>query len=114
MTTSYVTKGTRIRAQWLDAHLASLAGVQMKTGAKMVVVTGTVRHVRSDHPTQPVNTTFFLDVEDGVNYEDHSTHCMKCGREHVEVSAKHVAEVLAPVSPSAPAVPDGGGSGDGV
>lgn len=109
-TNSYVTKGTRIKAQWLDARLVSLAGVQMKMGATMVVITGVVRHIRSDHPTQPVNATFFLDVEEGNNYEDHVTHCTKCGRDHVEVSAKHVVDVLAPVSPSGSAVPDGGSS----
>lgn len=109
-TSSYVTKGTRVRAQWLDAHLTCLSGAQMKTGGRMVVVTGVVRHIRSDHPTQPVNATFFIDAEHGVNHEEHVTHCTKCGRDHVEVSAKHVAEVLASVSPPAPAVPDCGGN----
>lgn len=114
MIDAYVTKGTRLRAQWLDTRLVSLAGVQMKTEGKMVVITGVVRHLRSDHPTRPVNVTLFLDVEEGVNHEEHATHCTKCGRDHVEVKASHVAEVLGAVSPTAPAVSDGGGSGDGI
>lgn len=94
MIDAYVTKGTRLRASWLDAKLVGLAGVQMKTGATQVSVIGVVRHLRSDHPTQPVNVTFFLDVEEGVNHEDHCTHCTKCGKDHVEVKASHVVEVL--------------------
>ena len=94
MTEAYVTKGTRVRAHWLDARPVALAGVQMKLEATPVIVTGTVRHIRSDHATELVNPTFFLDVEEGSGYEDHVQHCAKCGRDHVEVKPSHVVEVL--------------------
>jgi hypothetical protein len=118
MTTSpfsrYISKGTRVRASWLEARLACLAGVQAKLGADPVSLVGTVRHIRSDHPDRPVNTTLFVDVEEGAGYEPHLQHCEKCGKDHVEVKPAHVVDVLDSVSPPAPAVPDGGGSGDGV
>lgn len=94
MTNAFVTKGTRVRASWLEAKLVSLSGFQTKSGADHVSVTGVVRHIRSDHPTQPVNATLFLDVEEGVNHEAHAVHCAKCGRDHVEVKVSHVVAVL--------------------
>lgn len=90
----YVTKGSRLRARWLITRPASLAGVQMKMAAIEVAVTGTVRHIRSDDPNTPVNTTFFVDVEEGTGYKDISQPCSKCGHTHVEVNPKHVVEVL--------------------
>lgn len=94
MTDAYVAKGTRLRARWLQARPVSLAGMQMKVEAAEVSVTGVVRHIRTDHPTELVNPTFFLDVEEGFGYEDHIQHCAKCGRDHVEVKPGHVTEVL--------------------
>ena len=35
---AYITKGSRIRAQWLAAYPCSLAGVQPKVGAMAVEV----------------------------------------------------------------------------
>ncbi len=113
MIDAYVTKGTRVKASWMDTKMVGLAGVQTKMEAVNVTVTGVVRHIRSDHPTMPVNATFFLDVESGSNHDGHETHCTKCGCDHVEVKAKHVVAVLDPVNPPGPLVPSGGG-GDGV
>ena len=93
-TEAYVEKGTRLRAHWLQARPVSLSGMQMKAGATEVRVTGVVRHIRTDHPTELVNPTFFIDVEEGAGYEEHVQHCAKCGRDHVEVKPNHVVAVL--------------------
>lgn len=95
-TEAYVSKGTRLSAWWFEVEPVSLSGVQMKFGATQVIVMGTVRHIRSDHPTRLVNPTFLLDVEEGAGYEDHIHHCAKCGKEHVEVKPNHVVRVWSP------------------
>lgn len=48
-----IVKGTRIRAEWFQASTVCLAGVQPKMGATACSVTGTVKHIRGDHPTNP-------------------------------------------------------------
>ena len=93
-TETYVDKGTRLRARWLQARTVALSGMQMKVEAAEVSVTGVVRHIRSDHPTELVNPTFFLDVEEGFGYEGHVQHCAKCQKDHVEVKPSHVVEVM--------------------
>jgi len=93
-TEAYVDKGTRLRARWLQSRPVALSGMQMKVEAHEVCVTGVVRHIRSDHATELVNPTFFLDVEEGTGYEECVQHCAKCGHDHVEVKPGHVVEVL--------------------
>ena len=85
----YITKGTHIRAQWFDAKLVSLAGMDMKTGATLRNVTGVVRHVRGDHPTAPTTVRIYIESDDGLG-----TPCGDCQVREVEVDPKHVVEVL--------------------
>jgi hypothetical protein len=63
----YVTKGTRVRAEWFEPiPRASLAGAQMKVAATRRVVEGVVIRVRGDHPTHPTVVEFSVRQEDGV------------------------------------------------
>lgn len=63
----YVTKGTRVRAEWLVPNLrASLAGMQTKVAAQLKVVEGVVTHVWGDHPTDPKVVEFCIRQVDGV------------------------------------------------
>jgi hypothetical protein len=45
--------GDFVEAQWLQGHLASLAGVQPKFAARERSVAGRVVSIRGDHPTDP-------------------------------------------------------------
>lgn len=84
-----IIKGTRIRATWFEAKMVSLAGVQMKTEATLRTITGTVRHIRGDHPTNPTVRRLFVESDDGIG-----TPCEKCQVREVEIDPKHVVEVL--------------------
>ena len=83
-----VTKGMRITARWFRATSASLAGMQPKVGAEEVVVSGIVRHVRGDHPTNPTTVRFYIDAEGGTETPPGCT----CGP-HVGVNPDHVIAV---------------------
>lgn len=48
--THYITKGTRVRAEWFATKPVGLAGAQMKLGAQSKSVVGTVVEVRGDAP----------------------------------------------------------------
>ncbi len=85
----YITKGMRIRAQWWDAKLVALAGVQMKAEGSPREVVGVVRHVRGDHPTDPTTVRLYVEAEDGLG-----SPCASCQVREVEVDPKHVIEVL--------------------
>lgn len=61
----FITKGTRLRAQWLQATDACLSGSQMKVGAVSREVVGTVTHVRGDHPTAPKSIRIWVQPDDG-------------------------------------------------
>jgi hypothetical protein len=84
-----IVKGTRIRARWFDAKLVSLSGVMPKVEATMREVTGTVRHIRGDHPTHPTVTRLYVEADDGLG-----DACGKCQVREVEVDPKHVVEIL--------------------
>ncbi len=58
-----IVKGSRIQAEWLQAHTASLSGMQMKFGARQHVVTGVVRHLRGDDPVAPKEVRIYIDPE---------------------------------------------------
>lgn len=88
-----VVKGNRIRASWLECYPICLSGMQMKLGAREMSVTGVVRHVRGDDPTNPKAVRLYVDAESG-NYEGHTVECVKCGHDHVEVDLKHVKELF--------------------
>lgn len=76
----YLQKGDRVRATWLRATDASLAGMQPKVGAVQESVTGTVTHIRGDHPTNPTAIRVWVQPDDG-------------GRE-VVVNPDHIVEIL--------------------
>lgn len=84
-----IIKGSRIRAQWFEAKLVSLAGVQDKIGAIPCVVVGTVRHIRGDHPTNPTTIRLYVESDDGLG-----NPCGKCQVREIEVDPKHVVEIL--------------------
>jgi hypothetical protein len=84
-----IVKGTRIRAQWFNAKLTCLAGVQMKVGADLQVVIGTVRHIRGNHPTNPTEIRLYVETDDGLGVD-----CNKCQVREIEVNPKHVVEIL--------------------
>lgn len=88
-----LTKGMRITARWFAVQDPvkepfSLAGVQMKLLAKEIVVSGIVRHVRGDHPTNPTQVRLYIDAPGGTETPPGCT----CGP-HVGVNPDHVIEV---------------------
>ena len=82
----YITKGTRIRATWIQSTSASLAGCQPKVGAVARDVAGIVRHVYGTRPDGG-DITFYVDADawDGPTVSDCS-----CGGPHVAVKAAWV------------------------
>lgn len=86
VTEAYITKGTRIRARWFQAHEASLSGMQMKTGAVEKEAIGTVTYVEGiarnkEEQAKKIayKTVLGLKLDDGSE---------------VEVDSKHVVEVF--------------------
>lgn len=60
-----IVKGTRITASWFAATNGSVAGMQPKVTAVAKNVTGTVTHIRGDHPTQPTSIRLWVKPDDG-------------------------------------------------
>jgi hypothetical protein len=89
-------KGDRVRAQWFATHLTSLAGVQMKFGATIKDVVGTVRHIRGDHPIHPTEVRVYLDPDLDSTYDGPKVDLVDCtcGHPHVELKPAHIIEVL--------------------
>lgn len=87
----YITKGTRIRAHWLQANdpPSSLAGMQMKIGMTEKSVVGTITHVygyadsKEDHLKGVYKKMTVM-----VKPDD--------GSAEIEVDQKHIVEVLTP------------------
>lgn len=97
MSDAYITKGTRIRAQWFQASdpPSSLAGVMMKVGAKFIDVTGTCRHFRGDDPTNPSTVDIYIDPDPGtwdgpLVKPDGGCSCPASHPGHVRIKPKHV------------------------
>lgn len=66
MKAPYITKGTKIRAEWFIAQTnppASLSGMQLKFGATSVAVLGRCVHFRGDDPVNPKEIRIYIDVE---------------------------------------------------
>jgi hypothetical protein len=76
----FLKKGDRIRAQWLQATDACLAGMQPKTGAVGMSVVGEVTHIRGDHPTNPTEIRVWVKPDDGGD--------------EVVINPKHIVEIL--------------------
>lgn len=65
----YARKDSRIRARWLASTPLgswSLPGCQPKTLVEEVVITGTVRHMRGDHPTAPTTVRLYVEPDGDV------------------------------------------------
>lgn len=89
---SYITKGSRIRARWFKPKPLgsySIAGAQLKFVGDLVEVTGTVCHVRGDHPTNPTQTRFYIDPDQPGLPTKRPEGCT-CANEHVEIDPNHV------------------------
>ena len=89
----YITKGSRIRAQWFKATDACLAGAQAKIGASLVTVTGTCRHFRGNRPANPTEIRIYLDADgawDGLLVRPPGC---TCARAHVQINPDHIVEV---------------------
>jgi hypothetical protein len=91
---AYVTKGTRIRAEWFKANNppSSLAGAQLKFGATKFEIVGVVKHVRGDDPSNPTTVRFYVDPDHEWDGPTVSLGCA-CGHSHVEVKPEHVKGV---------------------
>jgi hypothetical protein len=61
----YVAKGDWVRAEWLETTSGCLSGSQLKVAARSRSVSGTVRHVRGDHPTHPTSVRLFVEPDGG-------------------------------------------------
>lgn len=67
----WLTKGDRVTAEWMETKPVALAGVQMKLGGTLKTVTGTVTHIRGDHPTNPTSIGVCIkDDQDGEHWVD--------------------------------------------
>lgn len=83
---TWIQKGDTIRAEWFEPYIAGIAGVQSKTTAHLMTISGEVRHVRGNHPTQPTAIGLFVRAESGK-------WCERCGCYEVLVRPEHVVEV---------------------
>ena len=85
----YVTKGTKIKARWLQAYPTCLTGAMMKMSAVSVDISGTVRHISGTSSTDP-NLSFFVDLDDQAPSSVPQYDCATCGRKHTQIKAKNV------------------------
>lgn len=87
----YVTKGVRVRAEWMYAFpigTYSLAGAQPKVSSSMCMVEGPIQHIWSDDPTALVNVTLRIKAEASANVTP--VHCDRCGCDEVEIKPDYV------------------------
>lgn len=81
--------GDTIRAKWFKASPLgsfSLAGNFMKFNATSHDVSGTVRHIRGDHPTEPTIIGVWIEHDSG-------DLCQKCGVKEVgPINPKYIVE----------------------
>lgn len=83
---NWIQKGDTIRAEWFEPYIAGIAGVQSKTAAHLMTISGEVMHVRGDHPTHPTAIRLFVRAEAGK-------WCDRCGCHEVMVRPEYVVEV---------------------
>lgn len=92
---AYVTKGTRVRAQFLRANPgASLSGMQTKFSCEAVDVTGTIAHFRTDDPVKQEVVKVYLDPDGDCRLPRVRPHGCTHEAGHVEVDSKHIVGVL--------------------
>ncbi len=97
----WIEKGTRVRARWFkpkELGTWSLTGFQMKLTGNFVEITGTVRHIRGDHPTEPKEVMFYVEPEGEVPAEVTRKRPFGCTCEGhdklVEVNSNWVRQIL--------------------
>lgn len=91
---TYITKGDRITASWLEAEaMASLAGAQPKTSAIARSVSGVVRHIRADRPEDVYPSALFIDPDPGWEGPTVRPPRCTCATEHVLVKPGWIASV---------------------
>ncbi len=101
----FVSKGMRVFVQALVAQRTgthSLAGAQMKVSAQHVELTGTIAHVRGDHPTAPTNIGVWIAPDDAsgrmdnlfVGLEVQPKFCFACNRYEVGPFAQSAVKAL--------------------
>ncbi len=100
-----LVKGDRVRARWFKAKVVCLSGVQMKLGANVVEVVGTIRHLRGDRPVDPVHVMLYLDPEGEWSGPKEQAHGCTCEGGHVAVKLEHVVEVFKRADGSDPLQP---------
>lgn len=88
-----IVKGTRIKAQWGKATQASLAGMQMKVGVVGKSLSGIVRHIRGDHPTDPVTIKLYVEPDPDSWDDAYTIGVCDCHDNLVEIDPKWVYEV---------------------
>ncbi len=93
---SMIVKGSRVRAEWFQAHAVSLSGMQMKFGARQHVVTGVVRHLRGDDPVAPKEVRIYIDPEGDAPADLGKVRPYGCTCEggHVELKLDWAKEIL--------------------
>ncbi len=89
MSDLFLTKGMRVRAQWVEAYQTCLAGMQPKVGATLHNVIGMVRHVRAA-VADPTDILLYVEPEGS----EEGTLCTKCGVKEIEVKPKHLVQVF--------------------
>jgi len=60
-----ITKGDWIQAEWLEPQEAGLSGSALKFAAEGKRVSGIVRHIRGDHPSNPTSIRLFVEPDGG-------------------------------------------------
>jgi hypothetical protein len=88
----WLEKGNRVLVKEWKVRPVPLTGMQMKFGADVKQFTGTVRHIRSDHPTEP--TTIHVWVEPDDNPEGLGKYCERCKVKEIEVDQRSIAGIL--------------------
>jgi hypothetical protein len=95
VTPKNVVKGSRIRAEWMQANdpPSSLAGMQAKVGARRFEVVGTVKHLRGDAAVYPQNVRFYVDPDHVWDGPTVTPPGCTCGHSHVEIHPEHVVAI---------------------
>ena len=89
---AYIQKGDWIRARWILAKPLgsySLSSMQMKVAGDLIEITGTIKHFRGDHPTNPTMIRIYIDPDEPGLPTTKPEGCT-CDHEHVEIDPKHV------------------------
>lgn len=90
----YISKGARVVVDFFKADpigSKSIAGCMVKTTATHVAFTGTVAHVRGDHPVTPTQVVVFVTPDAGYDGPTVVPPGCSCGHPHVAVNPDHIA-----------------------